>query len=251
MSSEYRDEVVVVTGASRGIGAAIARSFADSGASVAVTARDETALDSVADTIAKDTGTRPLCVAADVTSVNAVRRTVDTIAQELGPPTVLINNAGINIPRPAADVTESEWDQIIDTNLKGPFFFAQAAGLHMRRREQGRIINIASAAGLIAAEDRVAYASSKAGLIMQTKVLALEWSGRGITVNAVAPTFVETDLARQTLSVPGKRDYWLSKIPRGRLATTGDIVAAVRFLASGEADFITGVVLPVDGGLSI
>lgn len=118
-------------------------------------------------------------------------------------------------------------------------------------RRSGRIVNISSAAGLIPALERVAYCSSKAGLIMLTRVLALEWAQYGITVNAVAPTFVETELAAQTLNRPGVREYWERTIPLGRIATTVDVAAAVRYLVSPEASFITGEVLSVDGGLAM
>jgi NAD(P)-dependent dehydrogenase (short-subunit alcohol dehydrogenase family) len=126
-----------------------------------------------------------------------------------------------------------------------------SAGRTMVERRSGRIVNIASAAGLIPALERAAYCSSKAGVIMLTRVLALEWAQFGITVNAIAPTFVETELAAQTLNRPGVRDYWESTIPLGRIATTDDVVAAARYLVSPEAGFVTGTVLPVDGGLTM
>jgi 2-deoxy-D-gluconate 3-dehydrogenase len=149
------------------------------------------------------------------------------------------------------DVSEDAWSTVLDTDLKGPFFCAQAVGRSMIARRRGRIVNVASAAGLIPALERAAYCSSKAGLIMLTRVLALEWAEFGIAVNAVAPTFVETELAAQTLSRPGMREYWESRIPISRLATTDDVAAAVRYLVSAEASFVTGTVLPLDGGLTM
>jgi 2-deoxy-D-gluconate 3-dehydrogenase len=121
----------------------------------------------------------------------------------------------------------------------------------MVERRSGRIVNIASAAGLIPALERAAYCSSKAGVVMLTRVLALEWAQFGITVNAIAPTFVETELAAQTLNRPGVREYWEKTIPLGRIATTDDVVAAMRYLVSPQAGFVTGTVLPVDGGLTM
>jgi NAD(P)-dependent dehydrogenase (short-subunit alcohol dehydrogenase family) len=140
---------------------------------------------------------------------------------------------------------------VLDTNLKGVFFCAQAAGRRMIARGGGAIVNVASAAGLIPAEDRAAYCSSKAGVVMLTKELALEWARFGVRVNAVAPTFVETELAAQTLNRPGMRELWNSRIPLGRIATVDDVVAGVCYLASPAAAFITGVTLPIDGGLTM
>lgn len=247
----FTGQVALVTGGSRGIGEGIARSLALSGATVVITARGEAALASAVLRIAAAGGAPPIGLAVDVTDVTAIQAMVDQTERELGPISMLVNKAGVNRPRSALNVTEAEWDQILDTNLKGPFFCAQAIGARMVERGHGRIVNIASAAGLRPAEDRAAYCANKAGLIMLTKELALEWSPRGVTVNAVAPTFVETELGSQTLNVPGKRDYWTSRIPRGRLATIDDVVAAVRYFLSKEADFITGVVLSVDGGLTM
>ena len=159
---------------------------------------------------------------------------VDQVEAELGPIQVLVNNAGVNIPRPAEQVTEEQWDEILDANLKGAFFLAQEVGRRMIPRGRGTIVNVASAAGLVAREERAAYGSSKAGMIMLTRVLALEWARHGITVNAVAPTFVETDLAAQTLDRPGMREKILGQIPLGRLATVEDVAASVLFLASAR-----------------
>lgn len=243
-------QVVLVTGASRGIGAAIATTLAEAGADVAITARDTASLHATAAQIVA-MGRRCLPVACEVTDTTSVDAAVTQIEATLGPIAILVNNAGVNIPRLALDATEAQWDTILDTNLKGAFLCAQRVGCAMVDRRSGRIVNISSAAGLIPALERVAYCSSKAGLIMMTRVLALEWAQYGITVNAVAPTFVETELAAQTLNRPGVREYWERTIPLGRIATTDDVAAAVRYLVSPEASFITGEVLSVDGGLAM
>jgi 2-deoxy-D-gluconate 3-dehydrogenase len=243
-------QVALVTGGSRGIGAAIAESLAATGANIAISARTTESLTTTRRQI-ESLGRRCLPLAFDVTSNEQVSHAVAEVERELGPIDILINNAGVNIPRPAVEVSEDEWSTVLDTNLKGPFFCAQAVGRSMIARRRGRIVNVASAAGLIPAVERAAYCSSKAGLIMLTRVLALEWAEFGITVNAIAPTFVETELAAQTLSRPGMREYWESRIPIGRLATTGDVAAAVRYLVSADASFVTGTVLPVDGGLTM
>ncbi len=243
-------QVALVTGGSRGIGAAIAVELARAGAAVAVSARKLESLAPTCDTI-KALGRGVLPVELEVSDLSSIRRAVEASERGLGPIDMLINNAGINIPRPAMEVSEEQWDQILDTNLKAAFFCAQAVGRGMLERRRGKIVNVSSAAGLIPAHERAAYCSSKAGLIMLTRVLALEWAPYHITVNAVAPTFVETDLAAQTLNRPGMRDYWTSRIPLGRLATVDDVAAAVLYLVSPAADFLTGVVIPVDGGVTM
>lgn len=245
-----QNSIAFVTGASRGIGAALAIALAESGADLAISARDVASLDETRDAITS-LGQRCLPVAIDVTASESIDAGFDRIECELGPVDILINNAGINIPRPALEATEAQWDAILDTNLKGVFLCSQRAGRTMVERRSGRIVTIASAAGLIPALERAAYCSSKAGVIMLTRVLALEWAQFGITVNAIAPTFVETELAAQTLNRPGVREYWESTIPLGRIATTDDVVAAARYLISPGASFVTGTVLPVDGGLTM
>lgn len=249
-SQPLQGQVALVTGASRGIGAAIATTLAASGADVAITARDATSLQATAAQVAA-TSRRCLPVACEVTDAASVDAAATQIEATFGPVDILVNNAGVNIPRLALEATEAQWDTILDTNLKGAFLCSQRVGRTMVERRSGRIVNMSSAAGLIPALERVAYCSSKAGLIMLTRVLALEWAQYGITVNAVAPTFVETELAAQTLNRPGVREYWERTIPLGRIATTSDVAAAVRYLVSPEASFITGEVLSVDGGLAM
>lgn len=249
-SLPLQGQIALVTGASRGIGAAIATTLAASGADVAITARDATSLQATAAQVAA-TSRRCLPVACEVTDAASVDAAATQIEATFGPVDILVNNAGVNIPRLALEATEAQWDTILDTNLKGAFLCSQRVGRTMVERRSGRIVNMSSAAGLIPALERVAYCSSKAGLIMLTRVLALEWAQYGITVNAVAPTFVETELAAQTLNRPGVREYWERTIPLGRIATTSDVAAAVRYLVSPEASFITGEVLSVDGGLAM
>ena len=243
-------QIALITGASRGIGSAIATRVAEAGATVAIASRHPTDLDTTFETITAAEG-RGLRVALDVSDASNVEVAFDTVTRELGPIDLLVNNAGVNIPRLALHASEAEWDTILDTNLKGAFLCAKAVAPSMIERSRGKIINISSAAGLVAVAERAAYCSSKAGLIMLTRVLALEWAPFGITVNAVAPTFVETELAAQTLDQPGMREHWTSEIPLGRLASIDDVAAAVLYLASPAANFITGISLPVDGGLTM
>lgn len=244
------DRVALVTGASRGIGAAAAIELARAGADVAVTARR---INSLAETCGhiRELGRRALPVTLEVTHQESIQQAVVRVEEELGALDILVNNAGVNIPEPAMRVTEEQWDTVMNTNLKGAFFCAREVAAGMLTRRAGTIINIASAAGLIPALERAPYCSSKAGLVMLTRELALEWAPYGVRVNAVAPTFVETELAAQTLNRPGTREYWTSRIPLGRLGTVDDVAAAVRYLASPAASFLTGIVIPVDGGLTM
>ena len=196
-------------------------------------------------------GRRAFPVELEVTDLQSIQNAVERVESQFGSIEILVNNAGTNTPRPAMEVTEEQWDQMLDINLKGAFFCSKEVGKRMIERRRGKLINVASAAGLIPGHERAAYCSSKAGLVMLTRVLALEWAQYGITVNAVAPTFIETDLAAQTLDRPGMRESIISRIPLGRLGTLEDLAAAVVYLASPAADFLTGTVVPVDGGLTM
>lgn len=245
-----RDRVALVTGASRGIGAAVASELARAGADVAVSARSTSSLTETCARL-RDLGRQVLPIALDVTSLANIQQAIARVEHDLGPIDILVNNAGVNIPQPAVAVTEEAWDTVIDTNLKGAFLCAREVAAAMIARHAGTVINIASAAGLIPALERAPYCASKAGLVMLTRALALEWAPYGVRVNAVAPTFVETELAAQTLNRPGMREYWTARIPLGRLATAEDVAAAVCYLASPAANFLTGVVIPVDGGLTM
>ena len=178
--SDLVGTVALVTGGSRGIGAAVALSLAEAGADVAVSARD---LESLTETCSRieALGQKSVPIACDVTRTSTISEAISTVERELGPIDILINNAGVNLPRPALDVSEDQWDAILDTNLKGAFFCAQQVGSSMVARRGGRIVNIASAAGLIPARERAAYCASKAGLVMLTRVLALEWAEFGVS----------------------------------------------------------------------
>ena len=243
--------VAFVTGAGAGIGRGVAVALASDGWDVAVAGRSAESLGATVAEIEK-LGQRGAAFPLDVRRPALVAEAVTSIERQLGPIEALVNNAGVQRLAAAAEVTEADWDDVLDTNLKGAFFCAQAVGRGMLARGSGAVVNIASAAALVAVADRAAYSASKAGLVMLTKVLALEWAPRGVRVNAVAPTFVDTELGRATLSQPGKREGIVGQIPLGRLAEIADVVAATRFLLNADASgFITGHVLAVDGGLSL
>jgi 2-deoxy-D-gluconate 3-dehydrogenase len=161
---------------------------------------------------------------------------------------ILVNNAGINIPQWAVDVTEEAWDNIMDINLKGLFFVAQAVGKVMIQQKKGKIINVSSQAGSVGLLRRAAYCTSKGGVNLLTKVLAIEWAPHNIKVNAIAPTFIETPMTQPMFQDKSFRDYVLGNISLGRLGKPEDVVGAVIYLASEASDLVTGHVLLIDGG---
>jgi len=243
LSFRLDGKVALVTGASRGLGAEIADALQEAGATVAGTSREPRS----AARVAKRLGSVP--VVMDVTDVASVRSGVDRVASELERLDIVINNSGLNIPQGVFDVDEASWDAVLDTNLKGTFFVAQAGARQMvASGEGGRIINIASQAGVVGIEERSAYGASKGGAILLTKVLAIELAQHEITVNAVAPTFIATELTRGTLENSAWRERILSRIPLGRAGEAEDVAAAAVYLASPAAAMVTGHTLLVDGG---
>ncbi len=245
--SHLERKVVVVTGASKGIGRGLAQILAAEGAIVALAARDTQALEQVKKTIL-DQGGEAHVFALDLRRVESICACFERIESELGAIDVLVNNAGMGNPIPAEQVTEEDWDWMMDLNLKGTFFCCQQAGIRMLSRGKGRIVNISSQASVVAIPHEAVYCASKGGLNMLTKTLAVEWSGRGVTINAVGPTFVYTPGTAERLDDRRFLDSVLSKIPRGRVATIEDVASAVLYLASDHADMVTGTLLLVDGG---
>jgi NAD(P)-dependent dehydrogenase (short-subunit alcohol dehydrogenase family) len=238
----------LVTGAGRGIGRGIALGLARAGADVGLVARTESELDAVASQV-RDIGRKPVVYATDLTRTAEIPAMVGGLAEDLGGIDILVNNAGTNIPQDSVDVTEEAWDTVMSINLKSCFFMAQAVGKVMiEQGHGGRIINITSQTGSVALIKRAAYCASKAGLNLVTKVLAMEWGPFEILVNAVAPTFVETEMTRSTLEDPNLREYALSKNVLKRFGTTDEVAGAVIYLASPAASLVTGHVLLVDAG---
>ncbi|UKA54637.1 SDR family oxidoreductase [Arthrobacter sp. FW305-BF8] len=237
---------VLVTGAGRGLGKAIADDLAESGATVYGTSRDA----ATAQQISERYGTPALAV--DLSSSGNISGFAESLQRASGGIDLLVNNAGVNVPKPALELTEDDWDTVFDTNLKGTFFLTTALARHwVAAGTPGAIVNIASQAGIVAIEERAAYGTSKAGMIHLTKILALEWAAAGIRVNAVAPTFVRTELTASTLSRPDWAAELLSRIPIGRFGEPEDVAGAVAFLLSDAASLITGHTLAVDGGYTI
>ncbi len=247
MTEEQRAPIAVVTGGTRGIGLAIARRLANDGFDLLLTYRgDQEAADAAAKEL-ESSGRTVKVIAADVSTSEGAQLTVDTAVKEMGGIDVLVNNAGITRDNLIMRMSEEDWDAVMSTNLKGAFLASKAAIRPMLRQRSGRIINLTSVVGLVGNAGQANYAAAKAGLVGLTKTLAKEVGSRGITVNAVAPGFIDT---RLTDILPDKmKDYLLENTPLGRFGSPEDVASAVAFLASPDAAFITGNTLSVDGGL--
>jgi 3-oxoacyl-[acyl-carrier protein] reductase len=237
--------VALVTGASRGIGRAIAQALAARGAHVVAAARGDHAAPAV-DAIAAEGG-QAEALALDVTDAAAVTTAVAGVATRLGRIDILVNNAGITRDQLMLRMKPSDWDAVIATNLTAAFQVTQAVLKPMIRQRSGRIVTVTSVVGQAGNAGQANYAASKAGLIGFTKAVALEVASRQITVNAVAPGLIDTDMTRSLAA--GRQEDWAARIPLGRLGRPEDVAAAVAFLASDEAAYITGHVLAVNGGM--
>lgn len=239
--------VALVTGAGRGIGAAVALALADRGADVVLCARSEDSLREAAEGVGRR-GRRALVLPMDIRDLGLLDGRLDGARQELDDVDILVNNAGVNRPAPGLDVREGDWDEQFDTNVKAGFFLAQKLAPAMIAKGWGRIIWMSSQSGLVGIPGQPVYCATKGAVTQLVRTLAAEWGAHGVTVNAVAPTFVDTALTRERLQRPEYRTYVLDMIPVGRLATVEEVAAAVVYLASDEAAMVNGHTLTVDGG---
>ena len=244
------NKIAIVTGAGRGMGGTFAEALALAGADVVITELPDREMDAQETAqLVEAAGRRAMVAPLDVTEQASIHVLVDRVLDEWGRIDILVNNAGTNIRQFAVDVTEEAWDKVVDTDLKGVFFCAQAVGRHMvARGGGGKIINISSQLGIVGEPQRIAYCASKAGVVNVTRVLALEWARHGINVNAIAPTYVRTPLIDRLLEDEAVRENIVRRIPLGRVAEPEEIAGVVVFLASPASDFVTGHTLLVDGG---
>lgn len=243
-------KTVVITGASQGLGMEIARFLAGAGASVALIARNKDKLAGLEKELV-DSGYQALSVPLDIMDTEKIRPAMKKINDHFGSIDILINNAGTNITKPAEEITEADWDHVLDLNLKSAFFCCQAAGDYLKKSGNGKIINMSSQMAAVGYFKRSAYSSSKGGITQLTRALAIEWAKHQVNVNAVAPTFVETPLTKPMLEDPDFQKDVMSRIPLGRLAKPEDLFGAILFLSSASSNMVTGQTLYVDGGWTV
>ena len=243
-------KVALVTGSTRGLGEVAAMALANAGADVAVCGRKTADLDRVSASI-KDLGRNSAGFFLDVTSKKDVHEGVDQILKYFGKVDILVNNAGVNHRVPVLQFPEEAWDLVINTNLKGYFLVAQAVVPQMIERGYGKVINMSSILGSVALPNQVAYASSKGGVDQMTKVMALEWAKQGVRVNAIGPTYFETELVAQLRNDPERFNFINERTPMGRWGYPPELEGIVIFLAAPASDFITGQTIYIDGGWTI
>ncbi|WP_138443919.1 GolD/DthD family dehydrogenase [Sinomonas susongensis] len=247
MSEDLRfaERIAVVTGAASGIGRTVAHHFAERGARVV----GVDLMDQVEEVMAELPGSGHRGIRKDLTSPDAASQVMQVVQEEAGTPHILVNSAGIALLDPATEVPAERWQATIDVNLSASFYMAQAAGRLMLEAGYGRIINLASQAAVVGLDQHAAYCASKAAIVGLTRVLSLEWARRGVTVNAVSPTVVETPLGLKAWAGE-KGERAKAQIPVGRFAQPEEVAALIAFLASDQAAMITGENVLIDGGFT-
>ena len=245
MKIDLTGRAALVTGASRGIGREIAKALAGAGAKVACVATNEELLNS----LVAEIGNGAIALKCDVSKAAEIEATVEKAAATLGGLDILVNNAGVTRDNLLLRIKEEDWDVVLDTNLKGPFLFIKAAGRFLMRSKAGRVVNISSVAGVLGNAGQANYSASKGGLLSLTKTAARELGSRGVCVNAVAPGFINTDMAAKV--DPKVIEGVVNSLPLKRMGEAKEIASTVLFLASDLAGYITGQVLGVDGGMAM
>jgi len=245
-------KVAIVTGGNGGIGKAIARGLAAAGADLAIAARNEAKTEKAVREIREEFGIKVIGAKVDLQQEAQIRAMAAKVLETFGRIDILVNNAGTNIRKSPQDYTVAEWDEVLNTNLRGAFLCSQAVFPAMKSAGGGKIINIGSMTSLFGGAKVVLYGTSKGGIVQMTRGLAVAWALDNIQVNAILPGFINTDLTRQARKdMPGLEERVLARTPVGRWGEPEDMAGAAVFLASRAADFITGVALPADGGYSI
>lgn len=247
---KLRDKVVIITGAGQGIGEEVAVCFNKEGAKVVLVDVVEERLERVCGRL-RSLGNEPVAIKADISQSQQVKQMVEKVKRECGRIDIIVNVAGLYMVSPIEKTSEDEWDKVIDINLKGTFLCSQIAGIEMIEQKMGNIINIASIAGEVPRLYLGAYSSSKAGVILLTKVMALEWAKYNIRVNAINPGIISTPSAVKAFDDQESLKARIKTIPLDRMGSPEDVAKAALFLASEDSSYITGCVLPVDGASSI
>lgn len=244
------NKVALITGGGSGIGAGIARMFAREGAQVVICGRREEPLKQVVDEIDQTGGEAVYCV-ADISSQQQIQQLMQTIKLKFGTIDILVNNAGVYIPDDVTSTSEEEWDRVMDVDAKGVYLMSKAVLPDMITNGKGKIINIASIAGLIGFEKSAAYCAAKGAVVNLTREMALDYAPKGICVNAIAPGVIDTDMTKALLDNEQAKQQFLNKTPVGRVGTPEDIAHGAVYLASDESDFVVGQTLVIDGGWTI
>jgi len=243
-------QTALVTGASKGLGRAMAAGLAKAGADLALCGRDLAGLEAAKAEVAAH-GVRAEVFRMDVRDRAAIREAVAAVVSVFGGIDILVNNAGVNVRKPALDLSEEEWDFVLDTNLKGYFLVAQAVAPHMIARGRGKVINMSSIFGAVGMTNQLAYAASKGGIVQMTKVMAIEWAKHHINVNAIGPTYFETPLVAALRNDPERFNFINERTPMGRWGQPEELEGTLVYLASRASDFVTGQTVYVDGGWTI
>ncbi|OGG57237.1 MAG: 2-deoxy-D-gluconate 3-dehydrogenase [Candidatus Handelsmanbacteria bacterium RIFCSPLOWO2_12_FULL_64_10] len=238
----------LVTGASKGLGQAMALALAKAGADLLITSRHRAEVDAVAREVASATGRKVVGVESDASRRADVESAVDRALRAFGKVDILVNNAGVNIREPMVELRDESWEQVIGINLTGPMMYCRAVGPHMIQRRYGRVINVASTLGAVSIPNRSSYAASKGGLIQLTKTVALEWAPHNITVNTLCPGPFETPINAALMKDPAAYQAFVAKVPMGRWGKPEELAGPVVFLASDASSFMTGATLFIDGG---
>ena len=247
---ELRGQVALVTGASKGLGRSMSMALAEAGADVVMVARGPVKLAEAEKEVA-DMGVRTLAIAADVTVAEDVEKMVGKALAKFGKIDILVNNVGTYTGKPIVESTTEEWLDMINTNLTTTYLCCRTVGKHMIERKRGKVVNMAAAIGALGARNASAYCASKGGVIQLTRALAVEWAKYGITVNAIAPGTMETEITKKMLEDPKVRKAVEGKIPMKRIGYPSDLAGAVIFLSASGSDYITGQTMFVDGGFSV
>lgn len=243
-------KTAIITGASKGIGKEFSLLLAENGVNVVLIARNSNELEKVKIQVEKSNG-KAITLPMDLTETEKISEAVKEVYKQFGSIDILVNNAGVNIAKPAEEVTAADWDKVMDLNLKSTFFITQAVGKYMKEQKKGKVINISSQMAFVGYFDRSAYSTSKGGLTQLTKALAIEWAEHNINVNAIAPTFIETEMTKRMFEDAAFKNEVLSRIPLKKLSKEQDLFGALIYLSSNASNMVTGHTVIVDGGWTV